>query len=206
MPYPEIYLVRHGETEWNVARRFQGQFDSRLTAKGEQQAAAVGRQMKEIFAERGEMPFYCSPLGRCRQTAGFICEETRFDPAAIVHDDLLMEIHCGHWETYTRDEAEEKWPEERAQRRADFWNYAIPGGGESGQMLLDRGRKWLDALPATSPMLAVAHGMIGMMIRGTYLGIEREKMIELGAPQGVIMHLKDGEETLIECGVAIGGR
>lgn len=206
MDHPEIYLVRHGETEWNVSKQYQGQLDSRLTHTGEAQASAVGRHMAGVFAKRGAMPFYCSPLGRCRQTADLICDAARTDPAAIIHDDRLMEIHCGHWQTFTRNEATEKWPDERAARKADFWNYEIPGGGESGNMLRARARAWLENLPNTSPILVVAHGMIGMMIRGLCRRLGRDETLALGAPQGIIVHLEDGAETLIACGAATGGR
>ena len=69
MPHPEIFLVRHGETVWNRSGHYQGQLDAPLTENGQDQARAVGRLARQIFDERGIMPFYCSPLGRCRQTA-----------------------------------------------------------------------------------------------------------------------------------------
>lgn len=44
----QVYLVRHGETQWNAERRIQGQSDSPLTAKGEQQAMQVATRAKEL--------------------------------------------------------------------------------------------------------------------------------------------------------------
>ena len=199
MQHPEIYLVRHGETEWNVSKHYQGQLDSRLTANGENQAAAMGKHLADVFTKQGDTPFYSSPLGRCRQTAAIICEKTTFKSDRIIHDDRLMEVHCGHWQTFTRQEVSEKWPEEWVQRRANTWNYAIPGGGESGSMLQARAKDWLENLPQTSPILVVAHGMIGMMIRGLCRGLAPNETLSLEAPQGVIVHLKDGIETLLKC-------
>ena len=197
MTHPEIYLVRHGETEWNRSGHFQGQLDAPLTAKGEDQARAVGRLARTIVDARGDMPFYCSPLGRCRQTAGLLCETGDIDGTKITHDARIQELHCGHWQTWTRAEVRERWPDEMAAYKADRWNYEIPGGGENGPMLLARARAWLDDLPAGGPILAVSHGMIGRFIRGLCRDLPPAEILSLDVPQGVIYHLKDGKETIL---------
>ena len=198
MTHTEIYLVRHGETVWNRSGHYQGQLDAPLTANGEDQARAVGRLARTIFAERGEMPFFCSPLGRCRQTAGLLCETGGIDPATIVHDPRIQELHCGHWQTSTRKEVRERWPDEVAAYKADVWNYEIPGGGETGPRLLARARAGLAALPASGPVLAVRHGMIGRCIRGLGRGLSPDEILSLEGPQGVIYHLKDGREMILD--------
>ncbi len=198
MHHPEIYLVRHGETEWNRSGHYQGQLDSRLTSNGEAQATAVGGLVARVFAERGEMPFYCSPLGRCRQTAGLICGAAGIDAAAIIGDDRIMELHCGHWQTWTRKGVAERWPEEVAAYRADVWNYEIPGGGENCPMLQDRARAWLADLPTDTPVLAVSHGMIGRIIRGLCRDLDADTVLSLEVPQGVIYHLQGGQETILD--------
>lgn len=58
----QVYLVRHGETQWNAERRIQGQSDSPLTAKGEQQAMQVATRAKEL----GITHIISSDLGRTR--------------------------------------------------------------------------------------------------------------------------------------------
>lgn len=60
----EIFLLRHGETEWNAAGRFQGQRDSPLTACGREQAAQLGRILAKALAGRLLVPLDVSPLGR----------------------------------------------------------------------------------------------------------------------------------------------
>ena len=62
-PVRTWYLVRHGETEWNVAARMQGRLDSRLTARGEAQARATGARLAQLGMACG---FFVSPLGRVR--------------------------------------------------------------------------------------------------------------------------------------------
>tara|TARA_B100000405_G_scaffold66324_1_gene45365 strand:- start:490 stop:1095 length:606 start_codon:yes stop_codon:yes gene_type:complete len=198
MPHPEIFLVRHGETVWNRSGHYQGQLDAPLTENGQDQARAVGRLARQIFDERGIMPFYCSPLGRCRQTAVLICESGGIDATRIITDARIQELHCGHWQTWTRAEVSERWPEEVAAYKADVWNYQIPGGGENGPMLQARAADWIADIPTDRPVLAVSHGMIGRFIRGQCRELNPEEILSLPVPQGVIYHLKDGTETLIE--------
>ena len=193
----EIYLVRHGETEWNRSGHYQGQLDSRLTKNGEQQARAVGRLVQKLNNKRGEMPFYCSPLGRCRQTAALLCETSGIKPENIIYDPLIQELHCGHWQTWTRKEVRERWSDEVASYKADRWNYKIPGGGENGPMLLARADSWLKTLPTDGPIIAVSHGMIGRFIRGLCRNLTPNSILSLEVPQGVIYHLNNGDETIL---------
>ena len=66
----QVYLVRHGETQWNAERRIQGQSDSPLTAKGEQQAMQVGERARSF----GITHVISSDLGRTRRTAEIIAQ------------------------------------------------------------------------------------------------------------------------------------
>ena len=68
-----LYLLRHGETAWNLERRLQGSKDSPLTTRGREQAAAMGRALAaELACEPGPTIFLRSPLGRTRETASFL--------------------------------------------------------------------------------------------------------------------------------------
>jgi broad specificity phosphatase PhoE len=69
----EIYLLRHGETEWNTQGRYHGTLDSPLTRRGRKQAEDVGRLLSAILKGRN-VAFYISPLGRTRETAEIICD------------------------------------------------------------------------------------------------------------------------------------
>jgi probable phosphoglycerate mutase len=66
----QVYLVRHGETQWNAERRIQGQSDSPLTAHGERQAWQVGERARTL----GITHIITSDLGRTRRTAEIIAE------------------------------------------------------------------------------------------------------------------------------------
>lgn len=76
----QVYLVRHGETQWNAERRIQGQSDSPLTAKGEQQAMQVATRAKEL----GITHIISSDLGRTRRTA-----KSSPRPAAVTSSLIL---------------------------------------------------------------------------------------------------------------------
>jgi probable phosphoglycerate mutase len=66
-----IFLVRHGETEWNRARRYQGWSDSALTEDGVAQAEAIGRRLRAV-PEAAAAEIVASPTGRARRTAEII--------------------------------------------------------------------------------------------------------------------------------------
>ncbi|ETO16088.1 phosphoglyceromutase [Reticulomyxa filosa] len=96
----ELYLVRHGETEWNVVHKYQGQKDSNLTEKGKLQAVHVGQRLAHIHrTDRKFAKVYVSPLGRARHTAKLILEQ--FDDAdniECIYMPELMERNFGELE------------------------------------------------------------------------------------------------------------
>ncbi|WP_211337849.1 histidine phosphatase family protein [Blastomonas fulva] len=93
----EIYVIRHGETEWNAQGRFQGKLDSILTNTGAKQAEAVGKRLAKL--DLSVDLFVTSPLGRTRQTATIIAGSAHL-PAAQC-DDRLAEVSLGSWDGLT---------------------------------------------------------------------------------------------------------
>lgn len=156
MPDTQIYLVRHGQTEWNLQGRWQGQMDSNLTALGLSQAKAVAARLKHLQFDA----LYSSDLGRTYKTAKEIAAITGHE---IVKDERLRERRGGIMEGNTLDEAKAKFPEhfevELHERDADF---TFPGG-ESELELRDRAMDALTALAQRHPgerIVAVSHGAI----------------------------------------------
>lgn len=91
----KIYIVRHGETVWNVEDRFQGWENSNLTKKGRQQAKAIGKFLKEVKIEQ----IYCSPLKRCKDTFKIIKSAIpNLQTINIIEDDRLKECSYGNVE------------------------------------------------------------------------------------------------------------
>ncbi len=94
-----IYLLRHGETEWNREGRLQGHGDSPLTERGMAQAVAMGGAVRRAVVEAGEDPaaytLVSSPLGRALATARCVSAVLGSDPAALVEEPRLMEHGFG---------------------------------------------------------------------------------------------------------------
>ncbi|WNK48324.1 2,3-diphosphoglycerate-dependent phosphoglycerate mutase GpmB [Pantoea agglomerans] len=162
----QVYLVRHGETVWNAERRIQGQSDSPLTEKGEQQAWQVGERVKHL----GITHIIASDLGRTRRTAEIIADACG---CSVTLDPLLRELNMGVLEKRPLDgltAEEEQW-------RATLVN-GTEGGripeGESMTEMATRMHAALNAcldLPAGSRPLLVSHGMALGALVSTILGL-----------------------------------
>jgi broad specificity phosphatase PhoE len=98
-----LVLVRHGETDWNAANRFQGHADPPLNETGRAQARALAVELRrEVFAA-----LYTSPLQRAAETAAIIGHEQGLEPRP---DDALKEVDVGSWSGLTREEVEQRYP------------------------------------------------------------------------------------------------
>ena len=161
----QVYLVRHGETEWNAARRIQGQSDSPLTAMGEHQARLVARRVS-----KGITHIITSDLGRTRRTAQIIAEACGCE---VICDPRLRELHMGVLEERLIDSLtpqEEQWRKQMVDGTPDG---RIPQG-ESMEELGERMRAALESclmLPEGSKPLLVSHGIALGCLISTVLGL-----------------------------------
>jgi probable phosphoglycerate mutase len=194
-----IYLVRHGETRWNVEGRIQGQLDSELTERGIAQARSIGRLLRRHVAPGVALAMESSPTGRALSTALLIAEELGVDRAAIRTTPLLAERHMGDWAGLTLDEVDLAFPAEDARRTIDDARY-VPAGGESFDALFSRARDWLRSDRPAAVTIAVTHGLIGRTIRGAYLGQNPELIVSASLPQDRAFRLRAGtiEELLAQ--------
>jgi len=99
----EIFLVRHGETNWNKARKFQGMTDIPLNELGRRQAMYAHEALKDIKIDVA----FASPLSRAQETARIILEGHGIE---LITEDELHEQNAGDWEGLTAAEIEEKFP------------------------------------------------------------------------------------------------
>ena len=91
-----LYFVRHGETDWNAVRRYQGQTDTPLNDKGRGQAAHNGQTLRRVLdSTAANFDFVASPLLRTAETMRIIRQEMGLDPDAFVfqHDDTKVAGH-----------------------------------------------------------------------------------------------------------------
>jgi probable phosphoglycerate mutase len=157
----KLFVVRHGETEWNVARRIQGFSDSPLTAVGTAQAQALALR---LAAEKID-EVHASDLGRVRQTTDIICAKTGHTPQ---YSESLRERCYGVFEGKTMDECEAERPGEWSLYRGRDPE-AVPPGGESVMQFQTRIIAAIERIAAASAgktVVVAAHGGVcGALIR-----------------------------------------
>ncbi|HAJ73524.1 MAG TPA: phosphoglycerate mutase [Lachnospiraceae bacterium] len=135
-----LYIIRHGETSWNVERKLQGQKGADLNEKGIRLAEITRDALKDI-------PFdlcITSPALRARHTAEIIMEGRN---VPVIEDERLIEISFGEWEGKKSLGEDPEIPPERFRPFfTDSWNYIPPEGGESIRQIIDRSGEFLDEL------------------------------------------------------------
>ena len=198
-----VFLFRHGETEWNAAGRIQGRLDSPLTARGREQARTMGLALKAIAgAACAEMLLYASPLGRVRETVALAAETAGLDTAACRFDDTLREITWGEWDGMTRAEIDRRMPGAMSERERAKWGHQPPGG-ESYEAAALRVQPFLDAVLANAagrPVALFSHGAVGRVLRGLYMALPGERIVELDEPQDAFYRLQAGAVARVDAG------
>lgn len=187
---PELYILRHGETEWNAEGRMQGALNSPLTPKGEMDAARQG----EILRSRNldGFVFICSPQGRAFQTAGIALARIARD---IRTDDRLREISVGEWSGELRRELKVSVPLHDGPD-GPLALYENAPGGEGFAGLEQRCLSFLADLQG--PAVLVTHGITSRMIRSLILTGGPDAMARVEGGQGNVFHLHDGQQKLLE--------
>ena len=185
--YPELFILRHGQTEWNREGRHQGQLNSPLTDMGKTQAKAQGAILRDVLEDRAIKSF-SSPQGRAIETAAIALQG--FD--VPIQDERLCEIGFGKWEGLTSDEIGSGWPE--SSQTADLdpfgWHFQADGG-EPYDHVVRRVTEFLGGL--SEPAVLVTHGITSRVLRGVWLGLEFDELNALPGGQGCVYHLKDGQ-------------
>jgi broad specificity phosphatase PhoE len=194
-----IYLVLHGETEWNRERRFQGRLDSPLTPAGREQAGRAGQTLARLIDDAAAWALTSSPLGRARETAGIIGDALGIEPGAIELDARLAEFDLGSWSGLTRAEIEARWPRMLDGASRYDWYFRSPDG-EAFAELTERLRGWLaDVSRNGQSKIAVTHGVASRVLRGVYAGLAVETAIALEVSRDVIFRLSGGAIDRVSC-------
>lgn len=172
-----LYVVRHGQTEWNVARRMQGRLDSPLTDTGRAQADVHGRTLARL----GEIDcLVVSPLGRTSATAELVNAHLG---APVRFEAALVERDCGAWSGLTLGQIQARYPAEWRRRGADPYHHRPPDGENLPDMesrvgdLLDR----LLVGPAAALAL-VTHGVMSRVIIKRLLALAPAEAVRLRHP------------------------
>lgn len=189
MRYPEVYVLRHGQTEWNAQGRLQGALNSPLTELGQRQA----RAQREILAGCDLRGFQAlmSPQGRAVETAGLAVAPL---VARLEIDVRLREIEVGDWSGRQRDELGVGYDPAEVPGETLALYEAAPGG-EGLVRLEERCQAFLDNL--SGPSVLVTHGITGRMLRSLWLGMGRDGVSLMPGGQGIVFHLgKHGQRVL----------
>ncbi len=187
---PELFVLRHGETEWNRARRWQGVLDSPLTEKGKAQAVAMGDMLRAAGVSAASHTVLSSPQGRAMETARLALAPLG---AEIHPEPLLREISVGEWAGLTADEIDVRWPGPEDEGFLD--RYARAPGGEPFDALWERVGTVLAKL--TRPAVIVTHGITSRFLRTRAMGLTLADLDELPGGQGVIFRLHQGRHEMI---------
>lgn len=157
-----IYVVRHGETEWNALNKILGRTDIPLNDRGMEQAQEIARSLKDLKVD----VFLCSPLYRARQTADAIANEIgmRYEI-----DDRLIEHDFGSFEGTDRSDAGYQ-----KAKREYFVRYP---GGESFFDMAARVYPLIKELEGTDALL-VTHGGICRIIRSYFEDLGNEEFVQ----------------------------
>jgi broad specificity phosphatase PhoE len=181
---PLIYFVRHGQTDWNAARRLQGTTDVPVNAKGRAQAKRNGGILDMLLADKSAIDFVSSPLLRARQTMDIVREAMGLPPQGYRVDERLQEINFGVWSGFTLEQIQTRDPGGYAERLADTWRFA-PEGGEAYSALSLRVVDWLSSVERDT--VAVAHGGVSRCLRGYVLDLTPAEIIHLDVPQDKVL-------------------
>ena len=190
----KIYLVRHGETDWNQAGLLQGQTDIALNAQGLEQAREAAERLKEV-------PFdiaFCSPLIRAKRTAETIIGDRKI---TLTADERLRELNFGPWEGVDirtiKDAA--------SQPFTNPGSYIPPEGAESFAQLYKRSGEFVDQvlLPLEGTyetVLVVAHGGVNRSILNPVLNIPVDDFwrMHMGNCATAIFDCTDGKLSMLE--------
>lgn len=149
------YLVRHGETDWNLHGRIQGHSDVPLNDRGLRQAMLLAKRLAGCRVS----VVYASDLSRATETARAIVGDSE---VSIITDPDLREFSYGEWDGLTLQEVEDQYPGALSERTGESNNAFAAPGGENTSQVLDRVRRFytraVQRRDDDENLLVVAHG------------------------------------------------
>lgn len=117
----EIYLIRHGQTQWALESKYRGRADAEINDQGRREAACVGEALKDVPLRR----IFASPLSRTTETAEVIAADRDIK---IIPDPGFLDIDYGEWTGRTDDDVREEFGELRALWETEPHAVTFPGG------------------------------------------------------------------------------
>lgn len=190
-----LFIVRHGQTEWNKQNRLQGHKNSPLTEIGKQQALEVKKSLDRYEIHKA----YVSPLQRAQETLEIILDDREVE---IVISNNLKEINLGPWEEKTKEETKKSHPAEYAM----FWEnqnrFFLPKA-ETYQQLQNRAVEEIETIFSKNKgknILVVSHWIAIKVVIAHYTSTPLNKLSCISDPKnGAFFTLiRHGNNTLIK--------
>ncbi len=188
----EVFLARHGETEWNRAGRRQGQLDAPLTLTGIAEVGLAADRLRDSSIDG----IFSSPLGRALASAELYADALGL-PVVTVEE--LAEIHHGAMAGLTGEETEAAFPGEMSRRAADKYRWRFPDGESyaDGDIRAAAALRQVGGSGAIRPLL-VSHEMMGRMLLRNLLELTPDQALAYRHPHDVIYRVDVTAGTLDE--------
>lgn len=188
-----IYLVRHGETEWNARGKYLGLTDLPLTLTGQFQARALSK----FLADKEVEAAYSSELQRTRETLEIATAGIKIKKTALKD---LNEIDFGRWEGMTYEEIESEYGDLISNWLNDITRFDIPGG-ERWNDFKSRVTQAFNGIIEENPgreVLVVAHGGVIKAFIGSTMGMDPISFWRLRQDKGAlnILEFHGGQATI----------
>lgn len=163
-----IYMIRHGETVWNVASKLQGHANVTLSDNGRRQAELLGSRLSGLKFDQ----FYASDLARAYETARIIAQYHNNQDIKTLPE--LREINFGRWEGFSINEIQGIYPEEIKQWWKTPLQTRVPGGESLGDLVKRVVTVVKNIIESRSGgnILLVTHGGVIRSVVGTVLGMD----------------------------------
>lgn len=191
-----IYVIRHGQTDWNAERRLQGQKDIPLNAIGREQARQNGIDLAEILKiEAIPFDFVASPLGRTRATMEIMRAAMDLPSEDYRTDERLVEVSFGDWEGHTVKELKATVRDRITERNLNKWDFIPPGeDAESYEIMSWRVASWLNSVER--PTVCVTHGGVIRSLFRTIADVPKHEAAEGEIPQDRILKIETRDRLI----------
>lgn len=195
----KIYLVRHGQTDWNKAHKIQGRHNISLNDCGREMAEKASEKLRGIVFDGA----FCSPLIRAQETAQIILGDQK---GILKTEDRLAEIAFGVEEGWEREKIEANPSDPVHNFFCDPAHYVPPEGAESFEEVYRRTGAFMEDLKSREhdfdTLLLVAHAVVNRTILNPIAGIELCDFWKIKLPNCAIavLELKDGEYRILDDG------
>ena len=181
---PQLVLIRHGESQWNLENRFTGWVDVPLSPKGEEEAREAGQKLQAFRFDSA----FTSVLMRAQNTLRIVLEEIGQTGIPIKEDKALNERMYGELQGLNKAETAKKFGDEQVK----IWRRSFdvpPPGGESLKDTAERVLPYYESqirpeLLAKKTVLVVAHGNSLRSLVMRLEDLSREAVLELNIPTG----------------------